>query len=627
MNKKGFTLVELLATITIIGIICIIIFPSVNNLIKNNEKTTAEQIGNMIISATKKYVNDERLEGTGCLSVPAKKLIDFGYIETIDTGKLTCDINNSFVRIDFSSNKKEYSYHLSCNSKTFDTSDKTVSYCDDFVPYSKTVVPRQNNQYAPDLGSRADGADEYGLNSKGDSVLPKDSNLIPIRYHENNWVVADVKNRSYMYPNYYWYDYNHLMWANMAIVNDGAKGKYNSEEKIGTIVEMEDILSIWVWIPRFKFTLNNNVPTVSFSKIEKDDSGNVIESSKHTSIDKAFDKCKDGEFCIPNSFFDEESGKELSGFWVSKYLVDNKDDLSAKGNTPANYFLDDYNQALFDKIKNYENATISDKINLDVSSYDKLVSLDYFTYSKYGNYNKSSSDKISTDNIYGVYNLDSLTMTNYCFGLICKDNNYVTDITKKDQTIELTQNKQVQFNSKYLYPYNKSSGSDYTNIDTYSKNFKYQMDAFKDTKTFKFLFAVNETEGTCDGKCCYVGYNNPNNIIGYSPSYTSLNLDKRYYSGIIQFKTKNYFILMEKDYIDRYDYSLNEDYISCQYRFTGGFYSWRSDHPDFQDCWYTLNNLGTDEQYKEYLEDMCKAKNKNYSTSNPAYLRLSLYFK
>lgn len=44
MNKKGFTLVELLATITIIGIICIIIFPSVNNLIKNNEKTTAEQI-------------------------------------------------------------------------------------------------------------------------------------------------------------------------------------------------------------------------------------------------------------------------------------------------------------------------------------------------------------------------------------------------------------------------------------------------------------------------------------------------------------------------------------------------------------------------------------------------------
>lgn len=625
MNKKGFTLVELLATITIIGIIFVIIFPSVNGLIKDNEKTTAEQIGNMIMSATKKYVNDERLEGTGCFSVTSKTLIDLGYIETVDAGNLKCDVNNSFVRINFSDNKKEYSYHLSCDSKsgkkTFDTNDKEVSYCDDFIPYSKTVIARPNSQYAPDLGAReSDGANEYGLNSKGNTVIPKDSNLIPIRYYNDNWVVADTQNRTYIYPNYYWYDYNHQMWANMAIVKEDKKSNYNSEEKIGTIIDMNDILSIWVWIPRFKFTLNNKVPTVYFTKIEKDDSGNIKDDSKHTSIDDAFDKCKNGEYCIPNAFYEE---KELSGFWVSKYLVDNKDDLSVKGNTKANYFIADYDIDLFKKI---EDSSIK---NLNMISYDKMVSIDYLTYSRYGKYDANSSVKSSTNNIYGVYNFDDVTMTNYCFGLLCNNivkdtnNKYVTDITKKDQTLDLTQN--IQFDSKYLYPYNKSE--DDTGIQIYSKNFRNQMDDFKDTNTLKFLFAVNEEEGTCIGKCCYIDYKNPNNIIGYSPSYARFYLEKRYYSGIINFKTKSYSTFAEGDYIDRYNYSENKNYIDCKYRFSGDFYSWRSDHPNFQDCWYTLNNLGTDEQYKDYYDELCKVNldKESYSTSNPTYLRLSFY--
>ena len=196
MNKKGFTLVELLATITIIGIICIIIFPSVNNLIKNNEKTTAEQIGNMMISATKKYANDERLEGTGCLSVPAKKLIYFGYIETVDAGNLKCDVNESFVRIEFNSTKKEYSYHLRCRNKTdritFDTNDKEVSYCDDFMANSKGKISVSKSFYAPDLGARGENIDDNGLDSIGNTVVTYNSNLIPIRYNNGNCEIISL---------------------------------------------------------------------------------------------------------------------------------------------------------------------------------------------------------------------------------------------------------------------------------------------------------------------------------------------------------------------------------------------------------------------------------------------------
>ena len=80
MNKKGFTLVELLVVIAIIGILSIIVIPSVVNINKNiNEKLYQEKVSS-IESAAKIYANnhEEIFNGTTEAVVYVQELVDEG---------------------------------------------------------------------------------------------------------------------------------------------------------------------------------------------------------------------------------------------------------------------------------------------------------------------------------------------------------------------------------------------------------------------------------------------------------------------------------------------------------------------------------------------------------------------
>lgn len=57
-NKKGFTLVELIAVVTILGVICMIAIPSYNNYIKKAKDKKCEADRLAIIDATKTFIND-----------------------------------------------------------------------------------------------------------------------------------------------------------------------------------------------------------------------------------------------------------------------------------------------------------------------------------------------------------------------------------------------------------------------------------------------------------------------------------------------------------------------------------------------------------------------------------------
>lgn len=54
-KRKGFTLVELLGVILILGIFSLIAVPTVNNVVTEAKRSSAEQSGNEIVSATEKY--------------------------------------------------------------------------------------------------------------------------------------------------------------------------------------------------------------------------------------------------------------------------------------------------------------------------------------------------------------------------------------------------------------------------------------------------------------------------------------------------------------------------------------------------------------------------------------------
>ena len=57
MKKKGFTLVELLAVIVILGVIFMFIVPRLSTLIKNGETKEKEVLEAKIINASKEYVS------------------------------------------------------------------------------------------------------------------------------------------------------------------------------------------------------------------------------------------------------------------------------------------------------------------------------------------------------------------------------------------------------------------------------------------------------------------------------------------------------------------------------------------------------------------------------------------
>lgn len=115
--KKGFTLVELLAVIVILGLIALIVYPSIGSVIHDSkEKAYNEQI-NVIIKAAKTYALDHAkdIPDNGSeKAVTVATLVSEGYISNDDvkdprnssktlTGSVLIKYNGAY-------NQYEYTY-------------------------------------------------------------------------------------------------------------------------------------------------------------------------------------------------------------------------------------------------------------------------------------------------------------------------------------------------------------------------------------------------------------------------------------------------------------------------------------------------------------------------------------
>ena len=82
--KKGFTLVELLAVLVILGIILTITYYSVNSLLNNSEDSLSDTQEAAIIEAAKIYYLEEGMDlesGLNKVCVSVSYLINKGYID------------------------------------------------------------------------------------------------------------------------------------------------------------------------------------------------------------------------------------------------------------------------------------------------------------------------------------------------------------------------------------------------------------------------------------------------------------------------------------------------------------------------------------------------------------------
>ena len=126
------------------------------------------------------------------------------------------------------------------------------------------------------------------------------SNMIPVYYDETaeTWKKADANNKN---SNYQWYSYENHIWANAVTVTETNRNKYLNAEP-GTTISMDDINTMWVWIPRFNAVTPSNY--------------NGGTKEKPNAIDVTF--VKQNETAIDAFTF---GTKGLSGFWYAKFEI------------------------------------------------------------------------------------------------------------------------------------------------------------------------------------------------------------------------------------------------------------------------------------------------------------------
>ena len=126
--------------------------------------------------------------------------------------------------------------------------------------------------------------------------------LIPVIYNESEekWQVADSTNNG----EEKWYDYRagENRWANAVTL----KGGVSTTE--GTLIEEEDILGMFVYIPRYEYKIGSNTVNIKFIETEQ-----TTVDEGYTYIHPAF---RDGDVVGYNN---GEWDEEIPGFWVAKF--------------------------------------------------------------------------------------------------------------------------------------------------------------------------------------------------------------------------------------------------------------------------------------------------------------------
>ena len=124
------------------------------------------------------------------------------------------------------------------------------------------------------------------------------SNMIPVYYDGTDkvWKKADIKNKTIETR---WYNYENHIWANAVTIKEANRQTYLNAN-VGTPISMDDITTMWVWIPRF----------------------NAVTPSNYNGGTKALPNAIDVTFVKPNETAIDAftfGTKQLSGFWYAKF--------------------------------------------------------------------------------------------------------------------------------------------------------------------------------------------------------------------------------------------------------------------------------------------------------------------
>ena len=163
-----------------------------------------------------------------------------------------------------------------------------------------------------------------------------DDGMIAVTYNGSNWVKADTNN-----TNNDWYNYDEQKWANAVTVSSSTRSTYKNAS-VGTVVSMNDIETMWVWVPRYSYSIGSEDGTNYYGK-----KGCYLDTEPTQALPGEIDvrfisnDIKDRgsakyitttgarEYYTPDAF--TFGDKELSGIWVGKFETSSTSPTTGNG--------------------------------------------------------------------------------------------------------------------------------------------------------------------------------------------------------------------------------------------------------------------------------------------------------
>ena len=159
-----------------------------------------------------------------------------------------------------------------------------------------------------------------------------DTNMIAVKHDGYTWVKTDSDND--------WYNYDRGIWANAVTVKSDKLAEYQSAS-VGTEIKMDDIETMWVWIPRYSYTIAGyginyygkkgvfleSTPTEALpGEIDFKFVGTDVKdrgTAKYLNTDEP------SNWYTPDAFTFGDT--ELSGIWVGKFETSSSDPKANNG--------------------------------------------------------------------------------------------------------------------------------------------------------------------------------------------------------------------------------------------------------------------------------------------------------
>ena len=174
---------------------------------------------------------------------------------------------------------------------------------------------------------------QESVNKPNEPVL--DDNMIAVSYNGTDWVKTNIDNN--------WYSYDNGKWANAVTVSEASRSNYLSAP-VGSTISMDDIETMWVWIPRYSYSIGSEDGTNYYGK-QGDylDSIPTVELPGEIDVKFVSENVKDrgtAKYVVSsgiqsNSWYTPDAftfgDEELSGIWVGKFETSSSNSSAGNG--------------------------------------------------------------------------------------------------------------------------------------------------------------------------------------------------------------------------------------------------------------------------------------------------------